>query len=432
MTDNDPFDQAADRTIIKPSPGGRPRAGSATERAPAIGPPITEPLQTTGVNPVLKAATSLLAIGGQLRRSAKYDDTSDLFRQLSQGLRNFDAELRREGISAEDASIARYVLCGFLDEAILNTPWGSDSGWGSRTLLAEFHNEAFAGEKVFELLNRMQHEPARYLNLLELIYVCLSLGFRGKYRLGAGGEVALEKVRTDLFMQVSKHRRAPERELSPAWRGAQDVRPKLTRYLPTWVSLTVTAALMVGVYVFLLLSLESESDPVVGKIAGLGRDLDPVVERAQAPILTASETLISLLKGKPGMATVEKGEHENMLVLRGLFSSGSADVDAKNFGALRQISEALMSLPGRIVVTGHSDNQPIRSIRFPSNWQLSAARAQAVSDLLLANGLTVERVSSEARADSSPVCASCDQNSPAERQRNRRVEIELLASAQRQ
>lgn len=384
-------------------------------------------LLTTGANPVLKAATSLLAIGGQLRRSSQYDNIDDLFRQLCQGIRGFDAELLNANEPSEDASIARYVLCGFLDEAILNTPWGSESRWGARTLLAEFHNEAFAGEKVFELLDRMLPDPQRYINLLELIYVCISLGFRGKYRLGAGGEEALESVRRELYLQIKRHRDRAERELSPNWRGAEDVRPKLTRLLPTWVSVAVGAAIMVTVFVFLLLKLESDSDPVVSKIATLGRDLDPVIERPAVVIQPFAETLYSLLEDNPAMTSVEVGEHENEVVLRELFGSASAEVDTSNLAMLRGIAEALNTLKGRILVSGHSDNQPIRSIRFPSNWQLSAARAEAVADVLMLNGVSGDRIQSEARAETEPVCSTCDQNTPSERARNRRVEIELIA-----
>jgi type VI secretion system protein ImpK len=431
VSDDDPFGPS-DRTIIKPSPGGRGRP-AADSAATAIENRGVEagPLLTTGANPILKAATPLLAIGGQLRRSIQYDNIDDLFRQLSQGLRNFDAELHRLGEPQEDTSIARYVLCGFLDEAILNTPWGSESNWGNRTLLAEFHNESFAGEKVFELQQRMQHDPSRYLFLLELIYVCLSLGFRGKYRLGAGGEQALEKVREDLYNIIARQRGRFERELSPAWRGAEDVRPKLTRYLPTWVFTAVAAGVMVSLFVFLLLNLESHSDPVVGQIASLGRKLEPVVERVESSAPSAQRSLVSMLTASGAMNAIESGAHDNAVVLRELFGSGSADVEASFFGVLRQIAVALDQLEGRVLVTGHSDNQPIRSLRFPSNWQLSDARAHAVGDILKVNGVAEERLTAEARADTEPVCPTCDQNTPAERARNRRVEIELQGIAGR-
>jgi type VI secretion system protein ImpK len=109
-----------------------------------------------------------------------------------------------------------------------------------------------------------------------------------------------------------------------------------------------------------------------------------------------------------------------------MFRSASAEVATSNLAMLRGIAVALMELEGRVLVKGHSDNQPIGSIRFPSNWQLSAARAEAVADVLQLNGVDRGRLEAEAFAETEPVCPSCDQDSPAERERNRRVEIELV------
>ncbi|WP_206197454.1 type IVB secretion system protein IcmH/DotU, partial [Pseudomonas viridiflava] len=77
---------------------------------------------------------------------------------------------------------ARYVLCTVLDEAVLTTAWGSSSNWSTMSLLSHFHQETFGGEKFFQLLERLGSNPARHLHLLELMYLCLALGLKGKYR----------------------------------------------------------------------------------------------------------------------------------------------------------------------------------------------------------------------------------------------------------
>lgn len=433
---DDPF-APSDRTILKPTPGGRSRGRVNREPSEPVNRPAVDvgSISTTGANPILKAATPLLAIGGQLRRSAQYDNTTDLFRQLAQGVRKFEADLKTAGETPEDSSLARYVLCGFLDEAILNTPWGVESDWSNRTLLGEFHKESSAGEKVFDLLERMLGNPNRYLDLLELIYVCISLGFRGKYRSDNSGEARLEDVRRSLYGTIFRERGSPEKELSPSWRGAEDVRPKITRFVPTWVVVAMSAAVLVTTFVGLYFSLESASDPVVGQIATLGRDLEPVVDRVpQFTPANPALTLVGLVTGRADGSIVEPGDHDNALVMRRLFASGSADLDAGYNSVLREIAAAINQLEGRVLITGHSDNVPIRarSIRFPSNWQLSAARANSVADALLSLGVDESRVSAEPRADTDPVCPTCNQNDAAEQALNRRVEIELLAGASRQ
>ena len=66
----------------------------------------------------------------------------------------------------------------------------------------------------------------------------------------------------------------------------------------------------------------------------------------------------------------------------GFFGSGSADPMAQSLPVLKRIGEALAEVKGEVLITGHTDNQPIRSLRYPSNWHLSEERADAVKSAL--------------------------------------------------
>ena len=77
-----------------------------------------------------------------------------------------------------------------------------------------------------------------------------------------------------------------------------------------------------------------------------------------------------------------------------------------------------------MLIAGHTDNQPIRSARFPSNWHLSQERALAVQRLLGAS-VKPERMKAEGRAESEPVAGNA---TPADRAKNRRVEITLFVA----
>src|SRR6185312_12851676 len=89
---------------------------------------------------------------------------------------------------------------------------------------------------------------------------------------------------------------------------------------------------------------------------------------------------------------------------------------------LLRIAEALNTEPGPVVVAGHTDNQPIRSIAFPSNFQLSLARAQAVLAILKQKIADPKRLSAEGRADSEPIASNA---TPEGREQNRRIEAIL-------
>ena len=106
-----------------------------------------------------------------------------------------------------------------------------------------------------------------------------------------------------------------------------------------------------------------------------------------------------------------------------LFASGSAKLKTEGVRVLAELGPVLASIKGReFQVGGHTDNKPIRTKRFPSNWQLSGARAIDVSQLLIEYGVPATRVSAAAYADTQPVA---DNETPEGRALNRRIEIAL-------
>jgi len=106
-----------------------------------------------------------------------------------------------------------------------------------------------------------------------------------------------------------------------------------------------------------------------------------------------------------------------------VFDSGSTVVNTSVLPLLQRISESLNQLPGQVMVTGHSDNQPIRSARYPSNWHLSKARADAVAKVIKETLSDPNRVLIEGKADLDPVAPNKTKEG---RAKNRRVEITLL------
>ena len=100
------------------------------------------------------------------------------------------------------------------------------------------------------------------------------------------------------------------------------------------------------------------------------------------------------------------------------------DVSAAEIPLLHQITAALNQVPGRVIVVGHTDDQPIHSLRFKDNFELSAARARAVVQIL-AQGLdNPARLESSGAGSSQPI--ALPPNLPANRTRNRRVEIKYI------
>ena len=110
-----------------------------------------------------------------------------------------------------------------------------------------------------------------------------------------------------------------------------------------------------------------------------------------------------------------------------LFDSGSATLKTEGRGVLARLAAELGELPAhRIRVEGHTDDIPIATALYPSNWELSGARAAGVTRFLLEHGVDATRVEAVGVADQQPIAS----NDTAEgRARNRRIEIVLVPEA---
>src|SRR5258705_112082 len=84
-------------------------------------------------------------------------------------------------------------------------------------------------------LNSLVQDPARHIDLLELQYLCLALGFTGKYQVQARGDARLNEVKQELYRVIRAQRGTPPSDLSLRWRGMEDRRNRLIRYVPWWV-----------------------------------------------------------------------------------------------------------------------------------------------------------------------------------------------------
>lgn len=275
-----------DRTVMKPSPGRRPspRAGGvpnpgSTRPIPAITRPSVDTeaayfRNESGLNPLANAASTLTAVFAKTRQSASHADVGGLHRRLVNEIKTFDARLRELDYKNEVVLSARYITCVILDEAVLNTPWGSNSPWAQRTLLSVFHNETSGGEKYFQILERMRQSPSENLDMLEFFYITLSLGFEGKYRIANRGRDQIELIRDDLFKTIRSYRGEYERELSTSWRGLGAARRTLTDFIPMWVIGVLAAALIFFSYSGFRYWLYESATPVAERLHELSVDED--------------------------------------------------------------------------------------------------------------------------------------------------------------
>jgi len=441
MASDNPFAEPndSDRTVFIPSPGGR-RAAAAPAPAAAPPPPPIAAVSAdgpdhiaTGANPLLAAASTLLALLARLRNTARPPDAGDLRERAVAELRRFEQVARETGTGMEQLRPAHYALCASLDDVVLATPWGNESAWASRSLVSTFHQQVRSGEGFFSVLRQVMQSPGVNLPVLELMYFCLSLGFQGQYRLSPRGPAELDRVREDLYAMILRQRGARETGLSPHWQGVDaPYRPRRGE-VPLWVAGAAGLAVLAGLFFWMTLGLNAASDTVLDNLLAAPPAAMPVIARS-APVLPppppaepgALDRLRAFLAPEIAAHLVAVVGTEAVPVVRingkGMFASGSATLEPHVLGLLGRIGQALKTEPGPVTIAGYTDNQPIRTVRFPSNFQLSAARATAAAEVIGESLNAPGRLTAEGRADADPLASN---SSAAGQAMNRRIEVIL-------
>ncbi|WPN32692.1 type IVB secretion system protein IcmH/DotU [Pseudomonas sp. P5_109] len=215
------------------------------------------------LNSLVAAACELLSEVVRLKHGETREDLRALNERLTRGLKLFDVRALNDGVESSQVMGAHYVLCTVIDEAVVTTPWGNESEWSQMSLLSSFHNETFGGEKFFQLLDHQSKSPIKNLPMLELMYLCLALGFEGKYRVQARGMLELEGIRDALYRQIRQLRGDVPRELSPHWEGLKDQRRNLVRIVPTWMVVLFTVVCLVVMYSGFAWVLSEQRDTVL-------------------------------------------------------------------------------------------------------------------------------------------------------------------------
>jgi type VI secretion system protein ImpK len=437
---DDPF-KPPNATVLRPQPGaGRRTPPTPAGPGPSVAPqlrrrpspepwvvgsgPMVRRLSSQGLNPLVTAAVPLLLMAGGMRGSTIQGDVPALRRQALEEIRRFEESARAAGIANEVIIAGRYALCAALDEAVLATPWGAHSDWSQQTLLNTLHREASGGKKFFEMLERIAQEPALRIDLIELQYLCIALGFTGKFQLLEQGQTRLAQVQHEIFQKIRSIRSPAEPELSLHWEGVQDRRNRLVRYVPWWVALAAALTVITGTFLFLKHRLDTQADPLYAALARIGTESAASAPAAPAtpPVGPTLRQLLTAEESAGELQIQENGPQTRVtIVAPELFAPGSATIDSRYGQIVHAIGVALEQVPGRVLIEGHTDDQPPRTLAFRDNYELSRARAAAVRKILSTEVRNAGRLEIVAKGASEPRYQP--PSTPENRARNRRVEI---------
>lgn len=375
-------------------------------------------------NPLLEASRVLLRALADMPQRLDSKSAVDALRMaLEQEVRIFESLCEQANIRRDHVLGARYCLCTALDEAAVQTAWASDGAgslgqWNKDGLTTTFHEDRLGGDKVYYLIGRLMTEPKEHLNLIEVIYRILSLGFEGRYRHVTGGRRLHDAVRQRLYTEIMSQRGPVPVALSPHWEGDTSGRSRPFYDFPVWITVAVLSLILLAFYGYAQYELMTRSAGIETQIADIGRMRPPPAP----PMVHLKELLKDQIAA--GKVSVDEDEHHSDVTFRGddMFVAGNAAINPSMQPLLEKIAAEIVKVPGKVTVTGHTDSTPIRSRAFPSNQALSEERATQVMQMLQAAGVPSSRLEAVGKGDTAPVA---DDKTFQGRALNRRVEINV-------
>ena len=363
--------------------------------------------------------------------SMQQTNADALHQQFASILRRFEAQLANQGIAEKRVRLMLYGLAATIDDVILQKDWAFDSKWSQESMISLFFKETWGGERFFVLLKEMMNSSSSYIKELELYYLCLQLGFEGRYRL-ARTDTELNQIRDELFHIIRDAWGALPFELSPRWKGVKALNPQTRPFKNLWFWFLLLAMLCGVLYLVLLNYLNRKTQIAIKDLNNLTQRPAVTVEQVGAaqepepvaPKQSADEALAGLaIWQNSGQIKITNDKNKIIIATaKELFASASTNLRDPYPAIFPQIGKALNKLPGKIEIIGHTDNVPIRSAKFPDNLALSQARAKAVEDLLAAIVTDPKRLSSSGVGDVDPAAPN---DTAQGRLANRRVDIIL-------
>lgn len=452
MTKDDPFGLSNDagRTRIRPIKSKRQPVVQTRGSSPGVmsgGTPVgNEPIERVrqtraNSNALIEAFSALLSFAPELERAQAPDNAEVLRARLLENLTYARDAAVGEGVPLTRADQGAWFVAALLDDLAMNTPWGGHSDWPGQPLVVTLYGDVDAGERFYERVEDLQRYPDRDRDMLELAYMCLSLGFRGKHRVtGSVGEGALTQIRST----IARTLRRPDQDatpLSPNWEGvkAADEPPRFI--IPLWTIGLAALSLMTATYILLGIQLSNKGEQLYKLVSFLPPTeravvFRPVRDTAPPPELTLTPLLIELLPvitaAAPENTRAALSGREDIslaiVVVQAkspeVFRSAKASLNKEYTPLIASIAKTILAngeVIGGVTIVGHTDSIPVqRSNPFASNQRLSEARAETIAALLIKAGVPAALVKSQGRAASEPIA---DNGTRAGRARNRRIEI---------
>lgn len=228
-----------------------------------------------GVNPLVDSAAYLFSLIGRLKQIRSLRHLNKLHKELVTEINTFQDVAKTYGYSSEYILVSRYALCATLDDVITTTTWGSQGQWDNYSMLAAFNQESAQQERFFIILERLIKDPGLYIELMEFMYLCLTLGFKGSYRHTEFGNNQFEQICHVLYKRIRAHQGDVSRALSPfpIKPTVTSLRAKVQKKPAIGFAMVLTACIILVVFIGLGVLLDTISNQTYQELLHIGKSL---------------------------------------------------------------------------------------------------------------------------------------------------------------
>jgi type VI secretion system protein ImpK len=226
--------------------------------------PVGQDQKTMSVNLLLESSASVFALTAKLTSNAESGSLDDFREQIITSFEVLERMAFERQIDTPTVQNAKYALAAYVDEAVLASDNPGRMEWMSNPLQLKFFGDHLAGENFFEKLNKLRQGGEKNLDLLELYYTCLQLGFEGMYKMR--GLEALMALQVDLRSQIDGYRGIVDPKLAPDGVPKTSIIARVSRHVPYWVIVVVTMGMLFFSYTGYTVMLAKRVDEALGSL----------------------------------------------------------------------------------------------------------------------------------------------------------------------
>lgn len=376
-------------------------------------------------NAILRLAIPLLSVLGRLRTGSLRADIASLRDTITAGISRVEGGWRAAGISAEHAGVAKATLCITADDVLQSLPQSGVASASHDIILVRALGERARSINLLAEIERLKVDPATHYALLEFLHACLALGLSQSQGANAGGGRDLAAVQRGIHEALHSVKETPP-DFSPQWQG-QPIAQSASRFtIPVWAVGSIAAALLVGTFVTLRVILGGDSDAVAASLVAVHPAGEVNIQRlVPAPPPPPPPPTVQRASVCAGIsAPMSCLETPTNIIIRlsnmALFDPLDAKLKDSFKLDITRVAQVLERQAGAIKIVGHTDNMPVKTARFSSNFQLSVERAKAVTALIKPALSQPNRVEASGQGADVPIASN---STPEGRAANRRIEI---------